>query len=102
MAARSLEIGPAGIRTARTIEILRTERGLAQRELAARVTALGRPMTNTMLSRIERAQRRCDIDDLVALAQALRVSPLALLHGIRAVQFQAMPAERPATRNHPE
>ena len=84
MAARSLEIGPVGIRTARTIEILRTERGLAQRELAARVTALGRPMTNTMLSRIERAQRRCDIDDLVALAQALRVSPLALLHGIRA------------------
>ncbi|WP_443042288.1 helix-turn-helix domain-containing protein [Streptomyces sp. B21-105] len=39
---------------------------------------------NTMLSRIERAQRRCDIDDLVALAQALRVSPLALLQGIRA------------------
>ena len=84
MAARPLEIGPAGIRTAHTIEILRTERGLAQRELAARVTALGRPMTNTMLSRIERAQRRCDIDDLVALAQALRVSPLALLQGTRA------------------
>ncbi|MDQ1037665.1 transcriptional regulator with XRE-family HTH domain [Streptomyces sp. V3I8] len=84
MAARSLEIGPAGIRASRTIEILRTERGPAQRELAARVTALGRPMTNTMLSRIERAQRHCDIDDLGALAQALRVSPLALLHGIRA------------------
>ncbi|MEW2303026.1 helix-turn-helix transcriptional regulator [Streptomyces sp. NPDC006655] len=81
MAARSLEIGPAGIRTARTIEILRTERGLAQRELAARVTALGRPMSNTMLSRIERAR---DIDDLVALAQALRVSPLALLQGSHA------------------
>lgn len=72
MAARSLEIGPAGIRTARTIEILRTERGLAQRELTAR---------NTMLSRIERAQRRCDIDDLVAVTQALRVSPLVLLQG---------------------
>ncbi|MCZ4506767.1 helix-turn-helix transcriptional regulator [Streptomyces sp. ActVer] len=82
MAARSLEIGPAGIRTARTIEILRTERGLAQRELAARVSALGRPMTNTMLSRIERAQRRCDIDDLVALAQALLVSPLVLLQEV--------------------
>ncbi|MFE2684909.1 helix-turn-helix domain-containing protein [Streptomyces mirabilis] len=81
MAARSLGIGPAGIRTARTIEILRTERGLAQRELAARVTAIGRPMSNTMLARIERAQRRCDIDDLVALAQALRVSPLVLLQG---------------------
>ncbi|MGX1560916.1 helix-turn-helix domain-containing protein [Streptomyces sp. NPDC055506] len=79
MAARSLEMGPAGMRTARTIEYLRTERGLAQRELAARVTTLGRPMSNTMLSRIERAQRRCDIDDLTAIARALCVSLLALL-----------------------
>ncbi|MEV5354361.1 helix-turn-helix transcriptional regulator [Streptomyces sp. NPDC052693] len=75
------KIGPAGIRAARNIEILRTERGLPQRELAARVTALGRPMSNTMLSRIERAQRRCDIDDLVALAQALHVPVPALLRG---------------------
>ncbi|MGK5496566.1 helix-turn-helix domain-containing protein [Streptomyces sp. URMC 125] len=81
MAARSLEIGPVGIRAARTIEILRTERGLAQRQLAGRVTALGRPMSNTMLSRIERAQRRCDVDDLAAIAEALLVSPLVLLQG---------------------
>ncbi|MFF7797875.1 helix-turn-helix domain-containing protein [Streptomyces olivaceus] len=79
MAARSLDIGPAGIRAARTIEILRTESGLSQRELAARVPALGRPMSNTMLSRIERVQRRCDIDDLLALAQALRLPARALL-----------------------
>ncbi|WP_261957118.1 helix-turn-helix domain-containing protein [Streptomyces nigrescens] len=59
--------------------ILRTERGLGQRQLAARCTALGRPMSNTMLSRIELAKRRCDIDDLVAIAEALQVSPLALL-----------------------
>jgi transcriptional regulator with XRE-family HTH domain len=75
------------MQAARAIEILRTERGLAQRELAARVSALGRPMTNTMLSRIERAHRRCDIDDLVAFAQALLVSPLVLLQE----------AERPVT-----
>jgi transcriptional regulator with XRE-family HTH domain len=81
MAARSLEIGPAGIRAARTIEILRTERGLSQRQLAGRVTALGHPMSNTMLSRIERAQRRCDIDDLIAIAEALEVSAPVLLCG---------------------
>lgn len=81
MATRPLEIGPAGIRTARTIEMLRAQRGIGQRQLADRVTALGRPMTNTMVSRIERAQRRCDVDDLVAIAAALLVSPLALLHG---------------------
>lgn len=79
MPARSLEIGPAGMRTARAIEIIRTERGLSQRQLARRVTALGHPMSNTMLSRIERVQRRCDIDDLVALAEALRVAPPVLL-----------------------
>ncbi|WP_060888349.1 helix-turn-helix domain-containing protein [Streptomyces caniscabiei] len=81
MPPRSLEIGPAGMRAARTIEILRTERGLSQRQLAGRVTALGHPMSNTMLSRIERAQRRCDIDDLVALAEALHVSAPVLLRG---------------------
>ncbi|MGW1718856.1 helix-turn-helix domain-containing protein [Streptomyces sp. NPDC002156] len=81
MPARPLEIGPAGIRAARTIEILRTERGLSQRQLAGRVTALGHPMSNTTLSRIERIQRRCDVDDLVVIAEALLVSPLVLLQG---------------------
>ncbi|MFF5146713.1 helix-turn-helix domain-containing protein [Streptomyces sp. NPDC013157] len=81
MPARSLGIGPAGMRTARTIEILRTERGLSQRQLADRMTLLGHPTSNTMLSRIERAQRRCDVDDLVAIAEALRVPPLTLLQG---------------------
>ena len=75
------------MQAARAIEILRAERGLSQRQLADRVTALGHPMSNTMLSRIERAQRRCDVDDLIALAQALLVSPLVLLQE----------AERPLT-----
>ncbi|MCJ1680027.1 helix-turn-helix domain-containing protein [Streptomyces sp. APSN-46.1] len=39
-------------------------------------------MTNTMLSRIERTRRRCDVDDLVAIAAALGVSPLALLQPV--------------------
>ncbi|MFD3352691.1 helix-turn-helix domain-containing protein [Streptomyces fradiae] len=81
MPARSLEIGPAGIQAARTIEIIRTQRGLSQRQLAARCTALGHPMSNTTVSRIERAQRRCDVDDLVVIAQALRVPLSVLLHG---------------------
>jgi transcriptional regulator with XRE-family HTH domain len=81
MAARTLEIGPAGKRVARTVEFLRSERGVSQRSLAALVTDLGHPMSNTMLSRIERLQRRCDIDDLVALAAALGTPPALLLHG---------------------
>ncbi|MEV8030851.1 helix-turn-helix transcriptional regulator [Streptomyces sp. NPDC086182] len=78
MSARSPEIGPAGIRTARTLEIRCTERRLAQRELPARATGLGRSISNPTLFRVERAQRRCDIDDLVVIAEALLVSPLGL------------------------
>ncbi|MFF7313391.1 helix-turn-helix domain-containing protein [Streptomyces sp. NPDC008137] len=79
MATRTVEIGHAGHHTARAIEHLRLAHGLTQHQLAARCTALGRPMTNTALSRTERARRRCDVDDLVALATALGVAPMALL-----------------------
>ncbi|MFJ6797674.1 helix-turn-helix domain-containing protein [Streptomyces sp. NPDC091268] len=79
MPPRSLEIGPAGRAAARAIERTRVARGYSQRQLAARVVALGRPMTFTALSRIERTVRRCDIDDLVAIAAALGTLPQALL-----------------------
>ncbi|MGP3922504.1 helix-turn-helix domain-containing protein [Streptomyces sp. 8N616] len=79
MATRPVEIGPAGLQTARAIEHRRLARGLTQHQLAVRCTALGRPMTNTALSRTERARRRCDIDDLVAIAAALGVTPMTLL-----------------------
>ncbi|MFH8990847.1 helix-turn-helix domain-containing protein [Streptomyces sp. NPDC017940] len=79
MATRPVEIGPAGIQTARNIERLRMLRGLSQRRLAERCTALGRPLSNIALSRTERAHRRCDVDDLVTIATALGVSPIALL-----------------------
>ncbi|EFL18441.1 helix-turn-helix transcriptional regulator [Streptomyces sp. C] len=79
MPPRPLEIGPAGRAAAHAIERTRVARGYSQRQLAARVTALGRPMTFTALSRIERKVRRCDIDDLVAIAAALGAPPHALL-----------------------
>ncbi|WP_343998174.1 helix-turn-helix transcriptional regulator [Streptomyces thermocarboxydovorans] len=79
MATRPVEIGPAGLHTARAIERIRIARGLTQHQLAARCTALGRPMSNIALSRTERAHRRCDVDDLVAISAALGVSPAVLL-----------------------
>lgn len=78
MPNRPVEIGPASLHAARAIEHLRLVRGLTQQQLAARCTALGLPMANTALSRTERARRRCDVDDLVALATALGVSPTTL------------------------
>ncbi|MEV0368378.1 helix-turn-helix transcriptional regulator [Streptomyces sp. NPDC050636] len=79
MATRPVEIGPAGIQAALNIERLRLAHGLTQHQLAERCTTLGRPLTNTALSRTERTRRRCDIDDLVAIATALGVVPSALL-----------------------
>ncbi|MEH0586152.1 helix-turn-helix transcriptional regulator [Streptomyces sp. B21-106] len=79
MASRPVEIGPAGLHSARAIEHLRLARGLTQHDLAARCTALGRPMSNVALSRTERARRRCDVDDLVTIATALGVPPAILL-----------------------
>nr|WP_308293892.1 helix-turn-helix transcriptional regulator [Streptomyces sp. Vc74B-19] len=58
---------------------MRLALGLTQHQLAAHCTAMGRPMTNTALSRTERAHRRCDIDDLVVIAAALGVQPTVLL-----------------------
>lgn len=79
MATRPIEIGPAGLHTAQTIERIRLSCGLTRHQLAAGCAALGRPMTNIALSRTERAHRRCDVDDLVVIAAALGVPPTALL-----------------------
>ncbi|MFP8959632.1 XRE family transcriptional regulator [Streptomyces nanhaiensis] len=77
MTARSLENTPAGIRDVRTVETLRTERSLTQRQTTDHATSFGHPMP----PRIKCAQRRCDADDLAAIAEALLASPLVLPQG---------------------
>ena len=79
MATRPVEIGPTGRQTSANIERLRLALGLSQRDLAARLTELGRPTPGTALSKIERGERRVDVDDLAAFAVALGVSPATLL-----------------------
>ncbi|WFE46277.1 helix-turn-helix transcriptional regulator [Verrucosispora sp. WMMD1129] len=72
-------LGPTGHRVRENIQRIRTERRLTYRELSDRLADLGRSIPTLGLSRIENGTRRVDADDLVALAIALDVSPLALL-----------------------
>lgn len=79
MATNAVLPGPTSKRVSENIERLRKLRGLSQAQLANKLTKAGRPMLDTAISKIERGTRRVDVDDLVALALALNVSPAALL-----------------------
>lgn len=79
MATNPVVTGPTAQRTAENIERIRKARGLNQRDVSARLKEIGRPMLPTVVSKIERGERRIDVDDLIAFALALNVSPVALL-----------------------
>jgi 8-oxo-dGTP diphosphatase len=72
-------LGPVGGYVIVNLTQLREDRKLTYRGLSDRLEKLGRPIPTLGLSRIEKGNRRVDVDDLVALAVALEVSPGALL-----------------------
>jgi transcriptional regulator with XRE-family HTH domain len=72
-------LGPVGRYVRDNVERLRNERHLTYTQLAARLSAIGRPIPTLGLSRIEKGTRRVDADDLAALCIALEVSPATLL-----------------------
>lgn len=79
MASNAVVAGPNSAQVAKNVERIRKARQLHQKDLSARLREVGRPMLPTVISKIERGERRVDVDDLVALALALNVSPLTLL-----------------------
>ena len=81
MAARPIEIGEAGAQVASAVVSMRQRRGWDQRHLAERITEAGRPMSLSVLGKVESAVRRVDVDDLVAIAAAFDVPPALLLPG---------------------
>ncbi|MCX4824894.1 helix-turn-helix domain-containing protein [Streptomyces sp. NBC_01142] len=72
-------LGPTGEQVKGNVERIRTARGMTKKDLSDRAGEFGRPIPPLGVSRIESGTRRVDADDLVALALALNVSPLALL-----------------------
>ncbi|MGW6309144.1 helix-turn-helix domain-containing protein [Streptomyces niveus] len=79
MASRTLQLGPVGEHLSTVVAELRHQRTWDQRTLAARVTDCGRPMSASVLGKIEGGTRRVDVDDLVAFAAAFEVRTSRLL-----------------------
>jgi transcriptional regulator with XRE-family HTH domain len=67
------------MRVMANVEKLRRSNKLTYKELSGRLERLGRPIPVLGLSRLERGERRVDVDDLVALALALDTTPNRLL-----------------------
>lgn len=79
MAGKVRPIGPSSSRVAENLRVWRRRRKLTTPQLEARLSNLGQPILESGLSRIEGKIRRVDVDDLVALACVLDISPLSLL-----------------------
>ncbi len=76
---RHSEVGPTGKRVGENLRAFRDAGGFTTSVVAAAVTALGVPMTASTVTKIEVAGRRVNVDELVALALALNISPVTLL-----------------------
>lgn len=60
------------------VKRLREEQRMPATELAKKVSELGTPMTRMGIQRLERHERRVELDEIGALAEALGVPPVAL------------------------
>lgn len=67
-------IGPLGVIVAANVKRLRKEQRLTYVELSARMSAAGRPIPVLGLRRIEKHERRVDVDDIAAFAAVFRVT----------------------------
>ncbi|MFC5930216.1 XRE family transcriptional regulator [Cryobacterium melibiosiphilum] len=79
MATRKIELGLMGLTVAHNIRARRRALNLTLEDLSALMNSLNRPMSKATLSQIENTNRRIDVDDFVAFAMALEVTPLDLL-----------------------
>lgn len=70
---------PTGRQVAENVRRVREARGWSTYDLARHLGTAGRPIAASAIAKVERAERRVDVGDLVALAVVLKVSPSALL-----------------------
>jgi transcriptional regulator with XRE-family HTH domain len=79
MGTRKVELGEVGHTVAAQVHQIRERRRLSLQALSQRLAQLGRPILPSGLSKLEAGTRRVDVDDLVALADALETTPSVLL-----------------------
>lgn len=79
MAGKKSDMGPTGVNVTHAVRRYRKQRGLSYAELSRQLGEAGREIPPLGLRRIESGDRRVDVDDLVALAAALGVSPISLM-----------------------
>ncbi len=72
-------MGVFGQHFAEALEYWRNKRRFTYSDLSDTLSDLGHPLAGFTLSRLEKGERRADVDDLVYLALVLGVSPLNLL-----------------------
>lgn len=79
MSSNKPAAGPVGIGVGEKIRTVRRERKLTLEALSDRIAELGRTLDISALARMEKGQRRIDVDDLMVLADALEIPPSQLL-----------------------
>jgi transcriptional regulator with XRE-family HTH domain len=79
MAGHPKSPGPTSLRLAANLRDVRKQRGMSTYAVARELKAIGWPILQSGLTRIEAGLRRVDADDLLALSAVLGCSPNRLL-----------------------
>jgi transcriptional regulator with XRE-family HTH domain len=80
MVGQKKEVGATGEAVARNVKRLREAANLTYTEVSKALAGVDRPMSPLAVRRIEEMERRVDVDDLLALAIVLGVTPISLLY----------------------
>ncbi|WP_078491950.1 helix-turn-helix domain-containing protein [Streptomyces yerevanensis] len=75
----AVEAGPTSAAVACNVRRVRERRGYSTYQMSRLLKEGGRPISPAAISKLERGERRVDVDDLTALASVLGISPAALL-----------------------
>lgn len=75
---KRVPIGPYSRNIAAAVQRIRTQRRMTYTELVQKLADIGHPIPILGIRRIERFERRIDVDDLVALAAVLEVDPWSM------------------------